>query len=100
MKPRTFYLPADNLDRALDDPALMALIQQGWTCSAVIPVSGRQGREDSVDLMLLLWPPAPLKFHALAPERERQDLYSRLVTHGWQVCVLVILVILASFTLG
>lgn len=59
MRPKTFLISMQDPDRALDDPGLRALTAAGWTCAASWPVvrTDNSGGHESVQMMLLLWPP-------------------------------------------
>lgn len=61
MRPKTFLINMQDPDRALDDPGLRALVAAGWTCAASWPVvrTDNSGGHESVQMMLVLWPPSP-----------------------------------------
>lgn len=81
MRPKILQLDITNVqeDRALEDPALVALVHQGWALG-----HGWTKRvvhdDDRVELylMLLLWPPGP--GNQLAVE-EREALAALLTNH-------------------
>lgn len=59
-RPRPYFIPAERYETALDDPALGALAAEGWTVvSATTVARGKLGPngEETIDLMLILWPP-------------------------------------------
>ncbi len=57
-QPRILLLDMTDPNRSLDDPALRALIADGWTLGAAWPAIDNADPGSAVRMMLLLWPPA------------------------------------------
>lgn len=56
-RPRPFYLSTEDLDRALDDPALAQLAASGWRPVVAVPVQLPGPNGPTTKMLLVLWPP-------------------------------------------